>query len=147
MTNAFPDGLTIKPINHHADMRVAYAIRKLVFVDEQQVDPQIEYDQFENTSKHFLVAMNHDPVGTARWRYTANGAKIERVAILPAYRHKGIATLLTKFVINNIPHDAALIYLHSQEQVMHLYQKLGFEPIGERFWEAGIPHFKMILKR
>jgi predicted GNAT family N-acyltransferase len=48
-------------------------IRRRVFVEEQHVPEQDEYDEFENTARHFLAFFDSVPCGTARWRSTERG--------------------------------------------------------------------------
>jgi predicted GNAT family N-acyltransferase len=44
-----------------------------------------------------------------------------------------------------VSQELSIIYLHAQEHAMKFYQKYGFAAQGERFYEAGIPHFKMVF--
>ena len=74
--------LRVNKITRQEDLNSAFTIRKQVFVVEQDVDPTLENDEFEASSNHFLAKLNDIPVGTARWRYTANGIKLERFAVL-----------------------------------------------------------------
>ena len=66
-----------------------FAIRQTVFVEEQEVDPVLEYDEFEEISVHFVAKVNDVSVGTARWRRTPNGIKLERFAVLKENRNQG----------------------------------------------------------
>jgi len=139
--------IRIQIINDNTLLRLAFAIRQKVFVEEQQVDPRLEYDEFEKISTHFLAYDNNVPVGAARWRKTNNGIKLERFAVMSAYRGKGIGSALLIAAINNIENpERKPIYLHAQNQVIPFYEKFGFEVEGEEFEEAGILHHKMIYK-
>ena len=129
------------------DFLLAQQIRTAVFVQEQGVDASDEYDAFEEISQHYLVAVDSKEVATARWRFTSNGIKLERFAVLPTYRGKGIGKFLVEQVIEEVQKYAKPIYLHAQIQVVDFYQKLGFEKEGALFEEAGIQHFKMLFKQ
>ena len=129
------------------DFLLAQQIRTAVFVQEQGVDASDEYDAFEEISQHYLVAVDSKEVATARWRFTSNGIKLERFAVLPTYRGKGIGKYLVEQVIEEVQKYAKPIYLHAQIQVVDFYQKLGFEKEGPLFEEAGIQHFKMLFKQ
>ncbi len=118
-------------------------IREEVFVIEQQVPPEIEYDEFELTSTHILATLNGDPVGTARWRRTDFGEKLERFAVLKSARGKGVGQALVQFVLDQLD-DAVPAYLNSQVSAIPFYARLGFVETGDIFYEAGIPHRKMI---
>lgn len=121
----------------------AFKIRTLVFVNEQGVDPDIEYDIFENQCQHYLVSDNNTPMGAARWRKTEKGIKLERFAILPHYRNKGVGDKLLKRVMKDILPTDHEIFLHSQEKSVNLYRRNGFEIEGNMFVEAGINHYMM----
>ena len=141
--------IDIIPISSPADLDIAFAIRRQVFVEEQHVAAKEEYDEFEATSMHFLARFDTMPCGTARWRRTSNGVKLERFAVLKAYRKKGIAKALVQAVLNDVfsqqPEPIERIYLHAQVTAMPLYAGFGFVPVGPLFDEAGIQHQKMVL--
>ena len=123
--------------------KLAFQIRQEVFVVEQNVDPELEYDEFEDISQHYLVFENDTPVATARWRKTEKGIKLERFSLLKKYRNKGIGTILLKKVMQDILPLNKNIYLHSQVLAVNLYLREGFKISGEKFMEAGIEHYFM----
>ena len=129
------------------DFVLAQQIRTAVFVQEQGVNVLDEYDAFEEVSQHYLVTVDSKAVATARWRFTPNGIKLERFAVLPTYRGEGIGKFLVEQVIEEVQKHAKPIYLHAQIQVVDFYQKLGFEKEGVLFEEAGIQHFKMLFRQ
>ncbi len=124
----------------------AFAIRQKVFVDEQMVSPEEEYDDFEESATHFLALVDHDPAGTARWRFTDKGVKLERFAVLANFRKQGVGAALVNTVLKEVLPLNEKIYLHSQVSAMNLYEKAGFVSEGELFYEANIPHYKMVYK-
>ena len=126
---------------------LAQQIRTAVFVQEQGVDALDEYDAFEEVSQHYLVTIDSKAVATARWRFTPNGIKLERFAVLKAHRGEGIGRYLVKHIIKEALKYSKPMYLHAQTQVVEFYQKLGFEKEGALFEEAGIQHFKMLFKQ
>jgi len=126
----------------HADL--AFAIRQKVFVEEQKVDGDEEYDEHESIATHYLVFVDDKPAATSRWRYTDKGIKLERFSVLPEFRNKGIGAALVKHVLSDVVPFGKIIYLHAQVAAMNVYARNGFEPIGELFYEANIPHYKMI---
>ena len=129
------------------DFLLAQQIRTAVFVQEQGVDASDEYDAFEEVSQHYLVNVDSKAVATTRWRFTPNGIKLERFAVLPTYRGEGIGKYLLDQVIEEVQKHSKPIYLHAQIQVVDFYQKFGFEKEGVPFEEAGIQHFKMLFKQ
>jgi len=141
--------ITVLPISSPADLDKAFAIRREVFVDEQHVSPEEEFDEFEDSSTQFLAVDEGIPCGTARWRRTSNGVKLERFAVLIAFRGKGVGRALVQAVLDSVfsqqPEPIERIYLHAQVTAMPLYASFGFVAVGPMFEEAGIQHYKMVL--
>lgn len=125
------------------ELSKALTIRKTVFVDEQKCPPELEYEN-DDKSTHFLATSNGEPCGAARWRKTENGYKLERFAVLPNFRGKGVGVHLVRAVLSDLPEEAAHIYLNAQVSAVNFYLQLGFQPIGEQFEEAGIMHQQMV---
>ena len=133
-------------IRDSEELEKAFAIRVEVFVDEQQVDPEIELDEFEDTATHVLALKAGQPVATARWRETDEGIKLERFAVLKTVRGQGIGRELVRFILRYIE-PGSLVYLNSQVAAMGFYEKLGFVAEGDIFYEADIPHRRMTQRR
>lgn len=136
-------------IVHQKDLQEAFSIREKVFVIGQNVAKEDEYDEHEAISTHFLCFYGDEPCGTARWRITEKGIKLERFAVLEDYRGKGIGSALVQSVLEDIkrsPSKDQLKYLHAQLSAVALYEKFGFVKEGDVFEECGILHYKMIKK-
>lgn len=127
----------------------AFRIREVVFVQEQHVPAEEEYDEFEEICRHFLSLADGIPCGTARWRYTDKGIKLERFAVLKEFRTRKIGSALVQAILDDIklqPNTREkTLYLHGQVTAMPLYSKFGFVPVGYMFEECNIEHFKMVL--
>lgn len=141
--------LRVEKIATESEKKHAFSIREKVFVVEQKVDAKDEYDEFEEISTHFLAILDDIPVGTARWRFTDKGIKLERFAVLQEARGKGVGQALVREVLNDINSVSAskgkMKYLHAQLTAVPLYSKFGFEKEGEIFEECNIQHYKMSL--
>lgn len=141
---------TVEKITDKKALDEAFKIRELVFVIEQNVDSEEEYDEFEPISSHFLAKIEDIPVGTARWRFTENGVKLERFAVLKEARGQGVGKALVSAVLQDVNSNPEAKgkkkYLHSQLSAMPLYSTFGFEKVGEMFKECDIQHFKMELE-
>ncbi len=122
----------------------AFIIREKVFIVEQEVDREEEFDEFEKSSVHFLAIENDKALGTARWRISENGIKLERFAVLSEERGKGIGDLLVKAVLKDIPLGYP-VYMHAQVNVLPFYEKNHFVKSGDMFSECNIDHYKMVL--
>jgi predicted GNAT family N-acyltransferase len=138
--------IQVKRIAQQEDLQKAFAIRREVFVVEQNCPPELEYDK-EDESTHFLATVDGQPAGAARWRKTENGYKLERFAVAKDFRGTGVGQELVKAVLADLPTDASCVYLHAQVQAVPFYTKLGFETSGPEFEEAGIWHYKMVRTR
>ncbi len=137
--------VTVDKVLSGKELDAIFAIRQTVFVEEQKVDPVLEYDEFEDTSVHFVARAEGEPIGTARWRRTPNGIKLERFAVLASFRNQGIGGKIVEAVLADLP-SKDNVYLHSQLEACNLYKRYGFETEGDEFEEAGIMHYKMILR-
>ncbi|MGY4384744.1 putative GNAT family N-acyltransferase [Pedobacter sp. UYP24] len=137
--------LKIIKITTKEELEQAFFIRKIVFVEEQNCPPELEWEN-EEESVHFLATLNQQPVGACRWRKTEHGYKLERFAVLKEYRGKRVGQALVAAALADLPEDAHYIYLNAQLDAIGLYAKFGFAAEGDQFEEAGIQHFKMVKK-
>jgi predicted GNAT family N-acyltransferase len=129
------------------ELRVeSFYIRTQVFIFEQGVDPSLEYDEFDDTAHHYLAFDNESPVGAARWRYTDEGIKLERFAVLTAFRNGGVGAAILKKVMEDVIPLSEKIYLHAQLKAVPFYERYGFVKEGDEFTEAGMKHFAMVWK-
>ncbi len=119
------------------------AIRKSVFIDEQHVPEELEWDGRDAECTQFLAVINSTPVATAR--LTAEG-QIGRMAVLRDFRGRGIGSRLLAAVIEQAKHAGhKQVFLHAQVSVIGFYQQHGFTACGDVFIDAGIKHRSMRL--
>ena len=138
--------INVQKVTEQSDLDKVFAIRREVFVGEQKCPPELEWE-FEEESNHFLATVDGEPAGASRWRKTDKGYKLERFAVQKDFRGKGVGQALVQAVLADLPADANYVYLHAQIQAVNLYEKFNFEKTGPEFEEAGIRHYKMVLKR
>ncbi len=132
--------------SEHPDLAEhAFSIRNAVFVEEQMVDPELEYDEYEDTATHYLLYYNDIPVATARWRQTDKGIKLERFATLKEYRYKKLGEAILDKVLEDAKEFKLAVYLHSQIKALPFYERKGFVKEGGVFLEADIEHYLMRL--
>lgn len=145
--NSVKMSLIVKKIISEDQLKEAFKIREEVFVGELNVPAQDENDSYESSSVHFLAELSGKPIGTARWRFTEDGIKLERFAVLQEYRIQGVGQALVSAVLSDIKASAdsagKLIYLHAQLPAISLYAKFGFLKVGDIFEECGIMHYQM----
>ena len=118
-------------------------IRTTVFIREQQVPVDLEWDEFDMISTHFLVFNNHrEAVGTAR---LLPDGHIGRMAVLKEWRGKGYGSAILKKILKELrARHMQKAMLNAQISAVKFYERFGFQQVsGEKFFEAGIPHVKM----
>jgi len=142
----------------------AVAVRHAVFVEEQGVPEDIEYDGRDDEAIHFVAYRDDrkggdgesgdgesgdggsgDPVGAARLRAVDDStAKVERVAVRADARGEGWGRrLMAELEATAAERGVETLVLHSQTHVEDFYLQSGYETVSEVFEEAGIPHVEM----
>ena len=121
-------------------------IRDVVFIQEQRVEEQDEFDEFEDDWDHFLMSYHDQPIGTARWRVVADKVKLERFAVLKDFRGKKYGDQLLQAVLKSAQKENKTMYLHAQLKAIPFYERQGFKKVGDLFVECEIEHYKMIRK-
>ena len=116
-------------------------IRTSVFIKEQKVPVELEWDEFDEDSIHIMAYYNNKPVGTAR---LLNDGHIGRMAVLKAYRNRNIGQNMLKYILDIAKKQSLkTIELSAQEHAVEFYQKYGFKVISGIYLDAGIPHYDM----
>ena len=125
-------------------MPAAYAVRHQVFVEEQQVPPELERDEFDDLAIHLVALRGEDVVGTLRIVVSGGHAKIGRMAVLAAERKSGVGTQLMERAAEVARGmNVREISLHAQLTAKEFYARLGYREEGDVFEEAGIAHVSM----
>jgi predicted GNAT family N-acyltransferase len=139
------DTLVLKVLPYAEAASAIQCVRQAVFQHEQQIDPALDFDGLDDVTLHLVAFDDAIPIGTARIRSLDNGAaKLERVAVLLTYRGRGVGRAIIEAAIEFLQQQqVAEIKLNAQLHTTLFYQKLGFEPYGEEFEDAGIPHIQM----
>jgi len=134
-------------IESPADMQRALAIRRRVFIEEQNVPEEIEMDADDQRAFHALAILDGNAVGCGRMLEHGDGeVKIGRMAVLPEFRKTGIGALILRFLIERArTRGLRKAILHAQLTAEGFYLNQGFSPVGGVFDEAGIAHRKMEL--
>ena len=138
--------IKVRIVANAKEMDIVRDIRHSVFIVEQNVPQHVEVDQFEESAKYLLATLDGQFVGTARWRKTTKGIKLERFAVLQEKRTYGVGRALVEFILEQVRNEA-VVYLHAQDHVISFYKKFGFQTIGDHFYEGGISHQEMVWKQ
>ena len=123
----------------NADLR---RIREAVFITEQAVPPELEWDAEDPGAVHFLACEGDYPIGTAR---LLTDGHIGRVAVLKDWRGLKVGAALMQATIAEAERRGLQRqFLTAQVHATAFYERLGFEIVSEEFLEAGIPHVDMV---
>ncbi|GAA4784290.1 GNAT family N-acetyltransferase [Streptomyces sanyensis] len=149
---------TVRPAAGPADRAACFAVRREVFVTEQRVPEEIEYDAHdaEDAATVHVLAVRADgtPLGTGRLLHGPAAASrtgadpgvgaLGRLAVTRSARGLGVGAALVRAV-----EDAAralglaAVDLHAQTHALGFYERLGYRAYGAEFPDAGIPHRSM----
>ncbi|MCV6638722.1 GNAT family N-acetyltransferase [Candidatus Albibeggiatoa sp. nov. NOAA] len=127
---------------HQIDFDTGFAdiqfIRETVFIQEQKIPPELEWDEFDPHATHIIARVKEQAVGTAR---LLDNGSIGRVAVLKPFRKKGVGRKMMHYLMDLAKqHNCSNVQIHAQVVALAFYQKLGFITVGDIFDEAGIPH-------
>ncbi|MFJ7639961.1 GNAT family N-acetyltransferase [Peribacillus sp. NPDC097225] len=140
--------MKVKKIIEENDLKQAFHIRSKVFVEEQGVPLEDEFDEFDTLDsqcEHILAYHNELPVGTGRIRTVDGFGKLERICILKPYRKLGYGKIIIK-ALEEIAekNEGSKVKLHGQKQAEGFYENLGYLTSSDLFMEDGIPHVLMV---
>lgn len=122
-------------------------LRYQVFVIEQKVPEEMEWDEFDEIAWHAIATADNQTVGTGRLILDGQIAKIGRMAVQSSRRNQGIGKSILNALIQTAKEKGALeCILHAQTHAIAFYANSNFEPHGPIFDEAGIDHIEMCLK-
>ena len=121
-------------------------IREKVFIQEQKVTPELEWDGMDENAMHFLVFKDEEAIGCARAVVIKNYMQLGRMAVLKEYRGQGIGSaLLEKAMTIAKLNQLSAIYISAQCHAIDFYKKFGFEVKSDIYLDAEIPHRDMTL--
>ncbi|MDH6579955.1 GNAT family N-acetyltransferase [Kitasatospora sp. MAP5-34] len=137
-----------------SDLELVRAVRREVFVVEQNVPEGLEYDELDATSLHVLaVAEDGTPLGTGRLIHGAEALGLTgvvgrvllgRLAVVKAARRTGLGVELVRAIEQaGRERGAVELELHAQVQALGFYERLGYAAEGPVYPDAGIPHRTM----
>ncbi|MFF4869079.1 GNAT family N-acetyltransferase [Streptomyces sp. NPDC003444] len=137
------------------DREACFAVRREVFVEEQGVPRELEYDAYDATAVHVLAVREDGlPLGTGRLLHGADAlgktggdasvGSLGRLAVAKAARGLGVGAALVRG-IEEAARERGLtaVDLHAQTHALGFYERLGYEAYGPEFPDAGIPHRAM----
>ena len=133
---------TIRRADWEQDRQALSLIRERVFITEQQVPQELEWDGLDPGAAHLLALDSaNNPIGTVR---LLPDGHIGRMAVDESWRGRGVGSALLEAIIG-LAHDTGMsrVFLDAQTHAIPFYQRHGFRAEGEIFLDAGIPHRHM----
>ncbi|UCH42911.1 MAG: GNAT family N-acetyltransferase [Dehalococcoidales bacterium] len=139
------DRISYRLVANKDELEEAFEVRRRVFVSEQGIDENLEWDGHDGEALHMVVKDGEMVVGTARVLFLPDKqAKIERMAVLEPFRNRGIGRGIISFLSEELKtRDIEEAVLHAQHTAVGFYRACGFKETGLPFWEADIKHIKM----
>ncbi|TWT66858.1 putative N-acetyltransferase YjcF [Posidoniimonas polymericola] len=136
----------ITPVPPGSDLyALALRLRREVFVHEQQVPAELEYDHHDLTARHFVSLVEGDVVATLRVILLDEHDKISRFAVRRSFRGRGVGRRLLEHVIAMLAAEGRTRQsLEAQVSAIGFYERLGFTAYGEVYQDAGIDHRRMV---
>jgi predicted GNAT family N-acyltransferase len=133
---------TVKPASWSTEAATMCAIRLKVFVDEQNVPLELEWDGEDERCEHALAyAPDDTPIGTGR---LLPDGRIGRLAVFKEWRGQGAGSALLQYFLGLAREKGFTeVRLHAQTHATAFYARHGFEAHGDEFMDAGIPHIEM----
>ena len=136
---------TVSLIGWHDGEPLLKSVREAVFIREQNVPAELEWDGLDESCRHAL-ALSHKGDAIGCGRMLANG-HIGRIAVLPQWRKKKVGTAIMEALLDYArAHYYKQVDVDAQTYAVPFYQGFEFVERGEIFLDAGLPHIKMLLK-
>lgn len=128
------------------DLEPCFALRREVFIGEQNVPEAEEWDALDATATHLLTRFEGVPVGTARLIQGEGYGKVGRVCIRKSMRGTGLGAVMMRAAIQHFRDNGTPeVRLSAQSYALGFYEGLGFVAHGPEYDDAGIPHRDMVL--
>lgn len=139
------NGFTVHIVNWHDAEPLLRAVRETVFMREQGVSAELEWDGLDESCRHALaLSAKGDAIGCGR---ITPDAHIGRMAVLQEWRGRKVGSAILEALLDEARRlDFAEVELSAQVQAMPFYRRFGFAEEGEEFMDADIPHRKMRLR-
>ncbi|MFD1360141.1 GNAT family N-acetyltransferase [Lentibacillus salinarum] len=136
--------MNIKVVETPEEKQHAFEVRTTVFVDEQNVPPEVEIDTYDGQAIHLIGYEDGLPIAASRVRFVDSFGKLERICVLKSQRGKSHGANMIQAmetIISNKGYTTAK--LNAQTHAINFYQRLGYDVVSEEFMDAGIPHVTM----
>jgi len=137
--------IQVRCVNWDAAREQLSAVRRAVFIEEQHVPEELEWDEFDVQAWHVLArSPAGDAIGTGR---LVPSCRIGRMAVLRAWRGQGVGSAILNALLRMARERACrTVVLHAQTHALSFYERHGFVAAGDEFMDAGIAHREMSIR-
>ena len=136
---------TVSLVSWHDGEPLLRAIREAVFIREQSVPEELEWDEHDAVCRHALaLSLSGEAIGCGR---ILPDGHIGRIAVMPQWRKQKVGTALMEALLDEArARRYRFVHVDAQVHAVPFYQGFGFTAYGETFMDAGIPHVRMKLE-
>lgn len=136
---------TVSLVSWHDGEPLLRAVREAVFMREQNVPAELEWDGRDDEARHALaLSAQGDAIGCGR---LLPDGHVGRIAVVPQWRKQSVGTAIMEALLNEArARGMAEVEVDAQTYAMPFYRGFGFEEEGEEFEDAGMPHIRMRLR-
>ena len=136
--------ITNKWITEFENAQDAVKIREEVFLNEQSVPRDAEFDEHDNVAMHVIVYDDKIPIATGRVWHDGKTFRIGRLAVIKEFRKQGYGDLLIKLLLLKVfEYNPSVVCIVAQEGTLGFYERYGFAKTGDVIMHAEIPHIPM----
>lgn len=137
--------MEIVKVQSESQRNDALKVRRVVFIQEQNVPEALEIDEHDAYATHFVGYENGEPVAAGRVRLVDGYGKLERICVAKEHRGKHYGQEIILHIERYINKEGyAKAKLNAQTHAEEFYQALHYETVSSEFMDAGIPHVTMI---
>lgn len=136
---------TVSLVGWHDGEPLLRAVREAVFIQEQHVPAELEWDGLDEDSRHALaLSAKGDAIGCGRM---LSDGHIGRIAVMPQWRKQLVGTAIMEALLSEArSRGFKQVDVDAQTQAVPFYRGFGFQEEDEEFEDAGIPHIRMRLR-
>ena len=140
-------GFSVRVVSWSEAAAQLSAVRRAVFIDEQRVPEELEWDGEDEGAIHVLATDSEgNPIGTGRLLIHGARGHIGRMAVLKSWRKQNAGSVILQTLMAAAgQRDCTELFLNAQTYAMPFYERFGFKREGVEFLDAGIPHYRMGL--
>ena len=132
-------------VNRPGALEDSFYVRREVFIKEQNVPEEEEFDELDLKAHHVIVYANAKPVATGRLVQNGKSCLIGRICVLNECRGKQIGKLVVEKLLEKAAEiKAEEVHVHAQTHAVNFYEKLGFTAYGDTYLESNIERISMV---